>query len=233
MNIITPTKIDKILWEGSLKLIGDSSATEVLHTARVTLGEPVSWPVERVLKGETVTPWMPPSKDQRYVLARLACMLHPLEDEGTRYSEATLTTFLRACSGTGPVVAYDLYPKNITAENKEKCCIRLGTDLKFSETMQAELPKVGAEIEFQKASPIVQAYGLGESHPYWRFRHHDEHPLFGTFFVYFVLAVPIDGIGIALGIELITLLQTRFGSIRLGLPEDAYAYIFRTISLTS
>jgi hypothetical protein len=98
--------------------------------------------------------------------------------------------------------------------------------------MQTELPEIGAKFEFQKAFPAVQAYGLGESHPYWRFHHHDEHPLVDTFFVYFVLAAPVDGIGIALGIELITLLQTRLGSIRLGLPEEAYAYIFRTISLT-
>lgn len=227
MKIITPTTINKIIWEGSLKPLGDVSVKDGAQTARVTLGEPVSWPVEQVLKGETVEPWTPPSEDQRYMLVRLACTLHPPDDDLARYSEATLTTFLRACSGTGSVLVHDLYPKNITAANQDISRVCLGTDMKFSEAIQ----KNGAEIVFQKAFPVVQAYGLGETHPYWRFCHHDEYPLIGAFFVYFVLAAPGDGIGIALGIELITMLQTRFGSIRLGLPEDAYAHIFQTISL--
>jgi hypothetical protein len=128
------------------------------------------------------------------------------------------------------VVAHDLYPQRLTAETKGKFTVGLGPDLKFAEVFEASLFEVGAEIEYRKAFPIIQGYGLGESRPYWQFAHHAANPLLGCQSVYAVLAAPQDAGGVRLSVELIATLETRFGGIiRVGLPEEARAHVSRMI----
>ncbi len=76
---------------------------------------------------------------------------------------------------------------------------------------------------------MIQGFGLGERRPYWRFAHHSANPLLGSQCVYLVVAAARDAGDVQIGIELVATLETRYGPIRVGLPEQAQAQISRTI----
>jgi hypothetical protein len=242
MHIVTPTEIaaDQVAWEGALEPLGETfgpglpPSYGLLEGAprrpRVTLGKPVCWSAEDAMESETGKPWSPPAGDHRYTLLRLACTLHPPGEPRSHYSKATLGAYLRPRSaGAGAVVAHDLYPRRLTAEEKGTFKIGLGPDLKFAGVLDISLLEVGAEIEFPQVFPVVQGYGLGESHAYWQFAHHSGHPLLGCQSVYAVLDAPGEAGGVRLTVELVATLETRFGPLRLGLPEEACVSLSRTI----
>jgi hypothetical protein len=229
MRIITPIEIEHVAWEGYLEPLAESfKGTESLP--RVTLGEPAWWPAEQAMESETGKKWTPPTGDRRYTLLRLACTLHRPAEVRTLYKEATLTAYLRPRHDVGRVVAHDLYPQRLTAEEKGTFKVGLGPDLKFAGLVDVSLLEVGAEIKYQQVYPVIQGFGLGESRPYWQFAHHEAHPLLGCQSVYAVLDAPQDAAGVRLSIELVATLETRYGGlIRVGLPQEAQAHLSRTI----
>ncbi len=229
MQIITPTEIEHVAWEGYLVPSGQVYRS-ARPTPRVTLGEPVWWPAGQAMQSETGKQWAPPSGGRRYTLLRLACTLHPPDDPRTRYAEATLTIYLRPRHDVGPVVAHDLYPLRLTAESQGKIRVALKPDLKFAEVVKVSLLEAGVEIEHHNVFPVIQAFGLGESRPYWRFAHHAANPLLGCQSVYAVLDAPGDAGGVRLSLELTATLETRYGPLRAGLPGEAQAHLSRTIS---
>jgi hypothetical protein len=238
MRIVTPETIEQVAWEGHLAPLWTPDQQswalgpmpkDAASLPRVTLGEPVWWPAERAMEAETGKRWVPPAGGRQYLLLRLACTLHPPAEGRARYAEAVLATYLRPAQGGGQVVAHDLYPQRLTAENKGTFTVGLGPDLKFAEVVDVSLLEVGAEIEYRRAFPIIQGYGLGESRAYWRFAHHATHPLLGSQSVYAVLDAPGDASGVRLSIELVATLETRLGPVRLGLPQEARAHASRTI----
>lgn len=229
MRIVTPTEIKDAAWDGYLQPQG-----EVFRSAaalpRVTLGEPAWWPAEQALESETGKVWTPPAGDRRYTLVRLACTLHPPREERSRYTQATLQAYLRGMRGSGRVVAHDLYPQRRSAEEKGAFKFSLGPDLRFAEMVDLSLAEVGAEIEYRQVFPVIQGFGLGESGPYWQFSRHATHPLLGSQFVYALLATPADAGGLRLSVEMVATWETRFGPMRVGLPEAARAHASRTIT---
>lgn len=230
MRIITPTEIEQVAWEGYLEQPAQvyKGVRGAAALARVTVGEPVWWPPEQALESQTGKKWTPPAGDRQYTLLRLACNLHPPTERRARYSEATLSAYLRPRQGIELVTAHDLYPQRLTAEDKGKFTVGLGPDLKFG-AVEASLLEVGAEIEYHKVFPVIQGYGLGESRPYWKFAHHAANPLLGCQSVYLVLAAPKDAGGVRLSVELVATLETRWGPITVGLPEEAQAHLSRTV----
>ncbi|GAK57030.1 hypothetical protein U27_03994 [Candidatus Vecturithrix granuli] len=232
MKIITPDQIEHVAWQGNLEPQRALEFKGGMEAAKVTIADPETWPVEAAMQAEIGKTWTPPSGDKRYTLARLAFTLHPPQESRTRYTEATLSAFLRPVSGSAAVIAHDLYPQRITAPgNKGKFSVGLEATLKFTEAVEIGGPKLGYEIEFQKDLPVVQAFGLGESDPYWRFAHHNKNPLLGCTSVYLVIAAPQGIDSVQIGIELVAALETRFGPIRLGLPEHAQNYVMRRITV--
>jgi hypothetical protein len=241
MRIITPTEIDadQVAWEGALEPLDESLGPDPLargllkgapRRPHVTLGEPAWWSAEEAMESETGKPWAPPASDRLYTLVRLVCTLHPPEDQRSRYSEAELSAYLRPRSaGAGTVVAHDLYPQRLTVEQKGTFKIGLKPDLKFAGVLDISPLHVGAEIEFPQVFPVVQGYGLGESRPYWQFVHHSGHPLLGCQSVYAVVDAPGEAGGVRLTVELVATLETHFGPIRMGLPEEARVSVSRTI----
>ncbi|MFP4395869.1 MAG: hypothetical protein ACLFTI_11455 [Anaerolineales bacterium] len=227
MHIVTPTKIEQVAWEGRLEPLTESFTPKSAASYRVTLGEPVVWPAEAAMESETGRAWTPPASlvARRYTLVRLSCTLHPLSDHRSHYAEATLRAYLCPRYGDGKVVAHDLFPKRETVEETGAFKLGLGPELKFVNLVDVKLLEVGAEIEYPQVHPVIEGYGLGESNPYWRFIHHSGNPLAGCQSVYAVLAAPADADGIRLTIELIATVKTRFGPIRLGLPEEANAHV--------
>ena len=230
MRIVTPTEIEDVAWEGYLQPQGDvyRSGTTL---PRVTLGEPEWCPAEQALESETGIAWTPLSADRRYALVRLACTLHRPREDRSRYTDARLQAYLRVMQSSGPgtVVAYDLYPQRRSAEQKGAFTFSLGPDLKFAEVVDLSLVQVGAEIEYRQVYPVIQAFGLGESNPYWQFTHHATHPLLGSQWVYALLSAPAGAGGVRLSLEIVATLETRYGPLRVGLPEEARAHISRTV----
>ena len=238
MHIVTPETIEQVAWEGYLTPLWTPDQQSWAlgpmpkHAAslpRVTLGEPVWWPAATAMETETGEKWTPPAGDSQYLLLRLACTLHPPAEGRLRYTEAILATYLRPVTGTGQVVAHDLYPRRLTADNEGSFVVGLGPDLRFANLVRVSLLDVGAEIEYRRAFPVIQGYGLGESRVYWRFAHHASHPLLGSQSVYIVLDAPADAGGVRLSVELVATLETRVGPIRLGLPREARDHTSRTI----
>lgn len=223
MRIVTPTEIEEIAWDGYLEPPGDRMRS-LEPLPRVTLGEPAWWPAEVALEAETGQTWTPPRPGRHYTLLRLALTLHPPEERRTVYTEATLRAYLRAARGHGaPVVAHDLFPRRTTAERKGTISLGLGPDLKFGGLAEVSVGEVGAEIEFHRVYPVVQAFGLGEPGPYWRFAHHGSNPLLGCQSVYAVLDAPKDAGGVRLSVELVATLETRTGPLRVKVPDEAHA----------
>jgi hypothetical protein len=228
MRIITPSEIQQVAWEGTLAPLG-AAFKDPVPLPRVTIGEPAFWSAEQALEGETGKKWSPPANGDRYTLVRLACTLHAPDSARTRYAEATLTADLRPRQGARLIIAHDLYPQRLTAEDKASYTVKLGPELKFADLLDAKLLEVGAEIEYHKVFPVIQGFGLGERRPYWRFAHHSANPLLGSQSVYLVVAAPRDAGDVQIGIELVATLETRYGPIRVGLPEQAQAQVSRTI----
>jgi hypothetical protein len=230
MRIITPEEIGQVAWEGALKQSGQSFSKGVTAPPRVTMGEPVWWPAEQALESETGKKWTPPTGGQRYTLVRLSCTLHPPAEERTRYTDVTLTAYLRPHAAVGAAVAHDLYPLRETTETKGKFTVSLGPELKFAPSVDVKLGEIGAEIEFRRVFPVIQAFGLGESRPYWQFKHDATAPLLGSQSVYMVVAAAEQAGGVRLSVELVATVETRFGPIRVGLPEEARTHLSKLIS---
>jgi hypothetical protein len=75
MQIVTPTEIESVAWEGNLAAptvsLGAKSATRIA----ATIGRPEIWPVADALENEVRQKWTPPLGDADYWLVRLACTL--------------------------------------------------------------------------------------------------------------------------------------------------------------
>jgi hypothetical protein len=235
MRILTPSTLapDEIAWEGELALpdptIIYKSATPV--KARVAIGKPVWWPAGTAVEGETGKKWTPPAGDRAYTLLRLACTLYPPAERYTHYRTATLSLFLRPRSGPGAVVAHDLYPRRLTQSRTGKFSISLTPELTFAEGVSVKPGELGAEIEFEQALPVVQSYGLGQANPAWEFQRQTAHPLLGDLAVYAVTDTPADATGLRLTIELMATLETRYGPVRLALPDAARAHVSQVIAM--
>lgn len=229
MRIVTPAEIEEVAWDGYLQPEGETVRKAVI-LPRVTLGEPVWWPAEQAMEGETGRIWTPPAGDQRYTLVRLACTLHPPREERSHYVEATLRAYLRTARGSGRVVAHDLYPQQRSAEQTGAFKFSLRPDLRFADAVDLSLMEVGAEIDYRQVFPVIQGFGLGESGPYWQFARHTTHPLLGCQFVYALLATPADAGGVRMSVELVATWETRRGILKVRTPEDVRAHISRTIA---
>ena len=229
MRIVTPAEIERVAWEGYLQPTGEAFKAPL--GARVTLGEPAWWSAEQAMERETGKRWVPPAESHHYTLVRLACTLHPLADSRARYIEAVLTAYLRPrrAQAGGSVVAHDLFPQRLTTENRSTFSVSLGPDLKFAHAIEVSLLEVGAEIEYRRAFPVLQGFGLGGSHPYWQFAHHASEPLLGCQSVYVVVDAPQNAGGVRLSIELVATVATHFGPVRVGLPQEAHAHVSSTV----
>jgi hypothetical protein len=227
MQIVTPNEIEHVAWEGSLDTMGAVyKGLEALP--RVTIGEPATWPAEQAVEIQTGHKWTPPAADRHYTLLRLDCTLHKPADAHARFAEAMLTVDLRPRDGAGSVLAHDLYPQRVAATDTRKLTLKLGPTLKFG-PVNVNLAEAQTEIQHHNTFPVIQAYGLGESRPYWAFAHHSTNPLLGCQSVYVVLSAPKDAGAVRLQVELVATLETRYGPLRLGLPKSASAQVSREI----
>jgi hypothetical protein len=215
MQIVTPQMVEDVAWDGQLTQ-ANVSFRSATAPPRVSLGKPSVWAMD-ALKAQLGKDWVKPADAQRYALARFDFTLHKPDDERARYTNAALHVYLRPRDGAGQAFAFDLMPQRVLADDKRAIKFSLEPNLKFAVLGEAGV-KAGIEIEHHNAFPVAQAYGLGEAHPYWQFQNHATAPLLGCQSVYLVVAA--SG-AVRVSVELQAAVESRFGIVRLGTPEDA------------
>lgn len=209
-----------LAWDGRLEPLGETlSSTST--PPRISLGKPVVWDVASAVKSELGRDWAPPNGTLAYVLVGLACTLHPLADDNSRYTEAKLEAYLRPRYGSGTAVAHDLFPMQQTVQDKGKFSVGLTPEFKFVKAIDVKLLEVGVEKEHTAVFPVIQAYGLREPNAYWHFQRHDQFPLQGSQKLYLVAAGPPDA-PLVLRLNLTaTVEHRRWGLVRYGSPQSA------------
>ncbi|MFZ1398864.1 MAG: hypothetical protein WAS33_18310 [Candidatus Promineifilaceae bacterium] len=211
---------EALAWDGQLEPLSKSLGAAAVPP-RISLGQPVIWDVAAAVKNELGRDWTPPRADLAYALVGLACTLHPLANGDGRYATARLEAYLRPRYGSGPAFAHDLFPLRHTVQDKGKFTVGLTPELKFADAIDAKLLEVGVEKEHTAVYPVIQAYGLGESNPYWEFQQHSQFPLQGSQKLYLLAAGPAD-VPLMLRLNLIaTVEHRRWGLIPYGPPQSA------------
>ena len=229
MDIVTPTEITRIAWEG--ELIAPSVHRGTLSPAKrpiVVIGQPEIWKAADAVKPEVGKEWTPPLGGAEFWLIRLACTLRR---SGSEIAEAVQTLYLRprqAGADPNAAYAYSLYPDRLGVEDNTEITIGLKPELKFTGA-EAKGGELGAKIVCHRVFPVIQSYNAGTPTPYWAFRSHLAYPLEGTQFVYAVVAARPGSNGARASIELVVTAQTQLGSLRFGLPEEARAHTSFTI----
>jgi hypothetical protein len=231
MHIVTPTEITSIAWEGELTP-PEIMRSSLQHTARpvVTLGQRELWPAGKALETEVGKKWTPPLSDADFYLLRLACTLREPSGDPT-ITEATETLYLRpknSAAGERAAYAHSLFPDRVSVEGKAEFGLKLSPELKLSGT-EVKVGEAGVTIEYRQVFPVIQGYGVGEPTPYWIFRPHAAFPLDGSQYVYAVIAAAKSANGARAFVELTVTVQSKWGPVRYGLPEEAQAHTSFTI----
>ena len=232
MLIPLPTQITEIAWEGALESPSQvESFSKGGGLPRLTLGRPQFWPATQLISTRPGPPWTPPQADHAYTLVQLPFTLHPPTlDPSARYAEARLLIHLLPGQPGGPaVIAHDLHPQREAVMGSRTYKFGLNPSLKFGPVEIGE-GSIGVEIETPTAAVAVQAFGLGESRPYWTFQHQDAAPLTGTHAVYLVIAAPVIAQPVRLILDADATIQDRFGLAQVRLPRKAAQNLAFTIA---
>ena len=161
--------------------------------------------------------------DAEYFLVRLSCTLRKPEGRAACV-EARQELRLRPAEFDAPpdsVYAFSLYPERLGAEDKVNRTVQLGLGLKFASVAEIQTGQVGATIEYKKVFPLIQAYGVGESQPYWEFRKHKSFPLEGSQSVLAVIACGPESRGAWARVDLTVTVESAFGPIRYGTTRES------------
>ena len=231
MQITTPTEITSVAWEGELVAPATSYALPTQERPVVTIGQPAIWAVAEALENQVGQKWTPPLGDADYWLVRLACTLRNPSGRQT-ITEAEQRLYLRPrnnSAGETAAYAFSLFPDRLGVENKKEFSASLGPELTFVSGFGLKVGELGAKIEYRKVFPVIQSYGAGESTPYWVFKPHAAHPLEGSQSVYAVAVARANAGGIRASVELVVTVETQFGPIRFGTPEEANVHTGFTI----
>ncbi len=232
MYIQTPSTIETVAWEGELVAPATSYGIRGGRAGRpvATVGRPEVWPVPQVLQSkalvdEAVPTWTPPLGNAEFWLVRLACTLRQ-PGGASKITEAEQRLALRprnTAAEPRTTYAYSLFPDRMGVEDSAELAVSLAPELKFGKEVQVKAGQLGAKIDYRKVFPVVQSYGAGEPTPYWVFRSHRKRPIDGSQFVYAVVAAEKAADGIRALVSLTATVESKFGPIRWGLPEEAKA----------
>jgi hypothetical protein len=167
----------------------------------VSLGKPNFWKLEQ--------PSQRSARDiqeaNEFYLARIAFSIKTKTDP---IDEAKLSIELKSPMGT--VTAFDMFPRAQVDEKITNMKLILSPELKFSNLIEASVAKFETSIENVRIVPVVDAFGVGESEPYWLFRNHKKHPLRGIRIVYLIIEKPYKASAV-MKLEITAHLKTRKG----------------------
>jgi hypothetical protein len=154
----------------------------------ISIGKPISWTVQDFFKPDRL-PGALKSRldDEDMYIIRMSCSFRPKEEQ-LAIAWARFTVSLLPNRGH-QVTAYDLFPLHVTQTMEKKVKVSLTPTLNFS-SIGASLGEMTHEIEYQEIRPVVYASGAGESNPAWDYLESKGYPIYGSKYMYLVLAVP-------------------------------------------
>ena len=221
MDLVTPTHLEDIAWEGELEPAQTLRGSESMKRPSVQIGRPEVWPAAQALQAEVGRPWVRPLGDADFWLVRLACTLRS-PGGMTKLTSAEHRVQLRPRNphaDADAAYAFSLFPDRLTVEDTVEQSVSLGPELKFEKVAEVKLGSVGAKIEYKKVFPVIQGYNVGRPDPYWVYRAHAAYPLDGSQCVYAVVAARAGAQGVRMVLTVVATLETQFGPIRLAPPE--------------
>jgi hypothetical protein len=182
---------------------------------RVSLGKPDWWSDEAIL-GEK---WQPPDGGQRYGLARFKFSLRPESPQTIEQAEFTVR-LLPQGGGRNPL-AFDLFPREVTAERSRSLKVGVGPNLTFAE-FEGSLGNVETTLDTSYVVPVITVDGLGEHTIRWTFLSQREHPLSGSRVVYAIVELPPQVPAVRASLHLAARVKTGGlgGLVTAFLPDD-------------
>lgn len=223
-TIVTPTEIEHPLYEGRMEF----TAGSIEQTARkkgwtsvpsevesagpvVTLGKPQWWNLADLARerGEALPAELSLLlRDADFYLLLLACSFRPERDSEVEW--ARFWAYLEPKAGREKPIAFDLYPREISAEARRDVKVSISPSLKFAEVALSP-GEVVTTLEFTKLEPVVIGYGVLESAPNWDFHKHWDQPLLGSKFGYLIVKKPRSAEAVRLILDITVDVVTRHG----------------------
>jgi hypothetical protein len=210
-TIVTPTIIENPILEETLvvqpnedivkgRISFRTSIPEELPS--VTLGQPQYWNLADLAreKGEKIpAEFALMLREADFFLVLLSISLQPTRN--SRFDWARLQTYLRPKETRAEVIAFDLFPRDLTTEIKQDFKISISPSLKFKE-VEASVGEVVTNVEYVRTEPIITAYNPLRADPNWDLEKHKYFPLRGSKFLYMIVKRPRGAKGVRLSIEL-------------------------------
>lgn len=229
MYIPLPDTIETVAWEGELEPPAVSKGVRGAAPV-VTLGRPEVWAaadLEKVV-GKPWTPPLrtpplrtPPQGDAAYWLVRLVCSLRRPARERIVEAEQRVVLQPDRRADAAEVYAHSLYPDRQSVEETRERALKLSPELKIAGLVEGSVAEAAVTLEYKRVFPVIQSYDVGTPHPSWRFKPHAAHPLEGSQYVFAVIAARPADLVIQAAVEVAVTLETRFGPLRFGLPDNA------------
>jgi hypothetical protein len=138
-------------------------------------------------------------RDAKIYLLQVACSFRPAPKSQIEWSRFNL--YLRTKAGKEPVIALDLYPREIINHKMGEVNLSFSPSLKFQE-VEGKVGEISSKIEYKSIEPIVIGYGALESTPNWDYYKHKDFPIQGTRFSYLLIKRPIKAEGVRLSLNL-------------------------------
>jgi hypothetical protein len=213
--IETPEEIGDVFFEGELEpepdMGGPVEPPGEGARPRVTLGQPICLGKFGVdFKAHHVTAAMRRQND--YYLLRLACSFRPLP-EG-KWTFAALSAYLRPTVGEAPVIAFDLFPQEVTELQEGEITVGVKPDLSLGQVVKIGLGGVETVIKYRRLEPVIIGVGAQCSDPGWEFSAHARHPLLGNRFLYLIVQKPHQAPAVRLSLHLTAQVETARGRFK-------------------
>jgi len=210
-TIVTPTQIENPILQETLVV---QPNTEIIkgridvvrsipeEIPSVTLGQPQWWNLAALAreKGEKLpAEFALMLRQADFFLVLLSVSLHPVRN--SQFEWARIQAYLRPRENNAEVIAFDLYPRDLTVEIKQDFKISISPSLKFKE-VEASVGEVVTNIEYVRTEPIITGYNPLRPDPNWDIEKHKRYPLRGSKFLYMIVKRPHGAKGVRLTIDL-------------------------------
>lgn len=174
MWLCVPGTIEKVLWEGEMEvahLPGAHESTQrgegdVQDLPIVSVGRPTVWRLEDLYTPNDMHHMLRRALERTdFYLVRLACSFRSCREEDR-------VTFARFAAQLLPeddqLLAYDIYPLEVSEQIKRNVRITLNPTLKFRE-IEATAGEVGFGLEYMEIQPYIWGAGIGEKVATWEY----------------------------------------------------------------